>query len=211
MDGVLILRAARVVTIVVLAAAIPAGCSLEGPGDGPRIPVPVIRDAGIPWQAAPIRLPDDQLGAAIRACQANQSLPVGAQVVLVDARGGSRAIILYTTPGPTTGDCVVDRDLGGFQPRSSSATTALPVPSIGPDEILSGGVGTGSGDAPMADYSMVSGRIGANVAAVQVLVAGRPILASTGNGWFSAWWPGSDPVTAMIAIGADGVPLPSPS
>jgi hypothetical protein len=46
------------------------------------------------------------------------------------------------------------------------------------------------------------------VAAVQIVVAGRPIAATVGNGWFSAWWPTGDPIAQLTAIGIDGRPLP---
>jgi hypothetical protein len=195
-----------------VAAGLAAACGAEGPVETPPvIPIPQVRDAGIPWQAEPIRLPDDQLAAAIRACQANQMIPLGAQIVLVDARGRGRATVLYTAPGPTSGDCVVEREDGGFHPRSGSAITGDPIGVVGPNDVQSDGVGVEGGQTinglSAPPISSLSGRVGANVVAVQLVVAGRPILASTGNGWFAAWWPSADPPTGTIPIGADGRPL----
>ena len=207
-------RAASLLALLTLGIA--AACGADGPTDAPpAILVPLIRDAGVPWQPEPIRLPDDQLAAAIRACQANQMLPAGAQVVLVDARGRGRVMVLFTAPGPTSGDCVVERDSDTFHPRSGSAMTGDPIGVVGPNDVVSNGVGSEGGEtfngltAPA--ISSVSGRVGVNVAAVQLVVAGRPILATTGNGWFAAWWPSADRPTRTIPIGADGVPLPTAS
>ena len=199
---------------VLLVAGLATACGADAPSDPqPAIPVPPLRDASVPWQPAPIRLPDDQLAAAIRACQGNQMIPAGGQIVLVDARGRGRAMVLFTAPGPTSGDCTVELDSNGFHPRSGSAMTGDPVEVVGPNDVQTNGLGTEGGEtlngltAPA--ISSLTGRVGSNVAAVQLIVAGQPILATTGNGWFAAWWPSADAPTRTIAIGRDGVPLPS--
>ena len=56
--------------------------------------------------------------------------------------------------------------------------------------------------------SSVSGRAGANVAAVDiVLVPGTHVWATLANGWFAAWWPTGDGIMKVQPFDAIGTPL----
>ena len=55
-------------------------------------------------------------------------------------------------------------------------------------------------------YTLVEGQVAAGVTAVTLLrTDGRHIQASTGNGWFVAWWPGDLNTTSALVTTATGV------
>jgi hypothetical protein len=195
-----------VLIAIALAAAFVAGCDSSQPVDAG----PVIGDPSVAWQAQPFRLAEPVLAAAIASCRPMQ-LPAQARPVLVDARGADWATIVYESiDRKTQASCSTRRSGDGTWLASGgsagSGDEAPPVPAAGVVE--QNGVQTEGGDTlnglTAATRSIAVGRVGANVAGVQLVVAGRPITATVGNGWFSAWWPTGDIVTQWTAIGADG-------
>jgi hypothetical protein len=190
-----------------------AGCdSTEAPGER----VLPIRDPSVPWQAEPFAVAAPVLAAAIASCQQG-GIPAEARPVLADARGQDRIVVLFESADrKTNASCSTLRSSDGTWQSTSSGVTqeseARPLPAAGRVEMPS--VGTEGGDTinglTALTRTMAIGRAGAGVAGVQFIVAGRPIAASVGNGWFAAWWPTGDPVTQLTALGADGQPLPSP-
>jgi hypothetical protein len=70
-----------------------------------------------------------------------------------------------------------------------------PVPPAGQVEV------TGWANSPADPYTVIYGRVGAGVSAVQFPLAdGTTVQATVSDGWFAAWWPGSEKVdTASLA------------
>jgi hypothetical protein len=206
-------RSAVPAVIGIVLFLVVAGCAGDPEPDDPS-GVP-IRDPNVAWQPTPFRLADPVLAGAVAACRGFGKFPAGGQPVLVDARGGGRITVLFVAPNNTTGSCsVAANSSGSFTVRSAGMSSGtLAAPALGPNAIEDGGITTEGGESmnglTAPAYSTLSGRVGSAVTGVELEVAGRPITATVGNGWFSAWWPTGDAPTRMIAIGADGQPLPS--
>ena len=53
--------------------------------------------------------------------------------------------------------------------------------------------------------SQITGRTGAGVVAVRILLSdGTEVLATTSNGWFYAWWPGDATAASLSGDDATG-------
>lgn len=151
-----------------------------------------------PWHREPLRPPAAVIAAADRTCRLNEPpmfppmLPLGVELVAIDARGGGRL--------PTTfaGDDAVAfcgfltiADNGTLSGSLSGSQTGFTEPVLGPGRLLGWG-GTGSGlEATGADaWCSFTGRAGPGVARVviEAQVAG-PVTATLQSGWYVAWWP----------------------
>lgn len=199
--------------VAALAAVAFAGCeSTQGPAER----VLTIRDPSVPWQAEPFAVAEPVLGAAIASCLQG-GIPAQARPVLADARGLDRIIVLFESADrKTNGSCSTLRSTDGtWQSMSSGVAQSSEVPPLPPaGQLGMPGVSSEGGDTMNGltgpDLTMVIGRAGTGVFGVQLVVAGRSIAASVGNGWFVAWWPSRDPVMQLTALGADGQPLRAP-
>ena len=199
--------------VAALIAVALAGCDSTGT-PGPHV-LP-IRDPSIPWQAEPFAVAAPLLAAAIASCQQG-GIPAEARPVLADARGEDRIVVVFESADrKTNGSCLtLHSSAGTWQSTSSGVmrgSEAPPLPAAGRIEMPS--IGTEGGETINGLTGLTRttaiGRAGTGVAGVQLIVAGRPVAASIGNGWFAAWWPTGDRVLQLTALGADGQPLPSP-
>jgi len=169
--------------------------SAEAPAGGPQ-PVGTMAQLLGPWSRTPYGL-DPVLAAAVdQACRSNlDTVPFGIPLLGFDARGEGFAQVFYADP---TGDFAICNGIaimhnepptgmgGGSIGRSDQITAVL-----GPFELLQ--VDSSSEGRPVT-RSFVSGRAGAGIAGVRIVLPGqRPVVASFANQWFGAWFPGPWP------------------
>jgi hypothetical protein len=195
----------RWVGLTFLCALVAASC-----GEAEIVPLP-IHDLSEPWQAQPFAIDQAIVIAAEQECRdGNVGIaPPGAQLVLVDARGGNRLTLVFV--GATAnGQCFLKRDPAGrFTPDGGEGEgRSEPWPVLGPNEVTSNGVGSGDGppdaNGAITATSHILGQAGAGVASAEVVLpSGMTILASLNRGWFAAWWPGADSNAAVTVRGYD--------
>ena len=136
------------------------------------------------WTASPTAPLPGQLSAAEQDCGAAAGTPV-----LTDTRGPYTASIYADGSTCVGGNGIEIRSSrGGGQPPSVPAGT-----------VQLGGVGQSDSDGHA--LTMVDGPIGAGVTGVTIARSdGSSVRATVANGWYLAWWPGTErAVTARVA------------
>jgi hypothetical protein len=167
-----------------------------GEADISQAPTP-IPDLSAPWQAQPFAVDPAIIAAAELLCRDPTTLvvPAGTPLVLVDARGGNRLLLLFAGPGKS-GECMVTRDrTGRLMPDGGGSSIGDIERALGPNEMVFHGAATQSASAganePNLPMSYATGRVGAGIQAVEiVLPSGDSMRASLDRGLFAAWWPG---------------------
>jgi len=141
------------------------------------------------WTATPTAPQPGQLGTAQQHCGAAAGTPV-----LTDTRGPYTASIY--ADGST---CVQGNGITISSSGPGGAPAGIPAGSI---ELN----GAGESDSDGHALTMVDGPVGAGVIAVRITRSdGRTVRATVHNGWYLAWWPGTQrAVTAEIA-GSNGI------
>jgi hypothetical protein len=131
------------------------------------------------------------------------TVPGGATPVLTDSRGPF-TFVIYAGNG-FIATCATGP---GFESVSASQGTNVGVAPAG-QVVLSSQHLTTRGGHP---YTLVEGHAGAGVTGTTLLLDdGTKVTASLANGWFAAWWPGSQDVTAAEVTTSSGTktqPLP---
>jgi hypothetical protein len=133
--------------------------------------------------------------------------PVLPIVVRIDA--GADSALLLAGSNPTSGGlmyvwpCRVQRLPSGNVPPPPWSPSTFPAPQ---DPTLSLDQASKSGNRP--DDRMVAGRVGPNVARVEVALAdGTKATTAVSNGYYLGWWRGTDAdpvrITALDASGKD--------
>jgi len=155
------------------------------------------------WTPSPTT-PTDAQAAGEAACKApfaphpTPALPL----VLTDVRGPFTVAIeadanttIYCWKGPSFA--------GGFVTLKGTKAPRTP-PSPGAIEVgVLGGHNSPPGGQP---FALVAGRAGAGVSAIVLtLDDGTPVRATTANGWFAAWWPGSQHLARAEVTSTTGV------
>ena len=199
-------------TIVTVGAVL--AISLVGLGTGPP-------RAFAGWSATPTAPRGDQARNAREACMSR--LPTSAHIehaqdtasgrhepwpipdipaggwhtILIDSRGPYTMILLVAAHGAAEMSC-----FSGHQPMQASLSgsfathTPSPVPA-GHISIVSSGSRTTPPDEGSQHFSQLVGRTGPRVTRVTLrLRNGTRVTASIANGWFLAWWPGTQGGTA---------------
>ena len=123
----------------------------------------------------------------------------GWRTVLIDTRGPYTMIVLEQGNGRATSTC-----FAGHHGEISDGTAIRDAGSPPPAPVPRGHIAYGSSGStttPRAEgahsFSYVVGRTGAGVRGVAVrLNDGTRVTATTANGWFLAWWPGSHGIRA---------------
>ena len=119
----------------------------------------------------------------------------GWHAVVVDTRGPYTMILFTAARGAAELSCFSGRQpvsLGG-----SFATHSPPPVPAGHVAIVSSGTTTTPPAEGSHHFSQVVGRTGAGVTGVTLtLRSGTRVTASLANGWFLAWWPGTQRGTA---------------
>jgi hypothetical protein len=186
------------------------------------------------WSAAPTLPSSTQSAAAQSACQAQLAATaglsgsptaVGWNPVITDVRGPF-SVVIYQDGGANatcfTGPTFTvvsrssgSRNVGGEAFMSSSRTESgeLGAASSGSTMVN----GSESSDIPHMSvthldssidgpYTLVEGQIVSGVTNVTLVRSdGSDVQASSGNGWFVAWWPGSQDVTSAQITTPSGV------
>jgi hypothetical protein len=136
------------------------------------------------WTATPTAPQPGQLAAAEQDCGSGAGTPV-----LTDTRGPYTASIY--ADGST---CVEGNGITISSNRDGGGT---PTPAAGAIELN----GAGESDSDGHALTMVDGATGAGVRAVTITRSdGSSVQATVKNGWYLAWWPGSErAVTAQVA------------
>ena len=161
-----------------------------------------------PWQAGALPLGDPQIAVVSDACataarehlgEAEANLPT----TLVDARGAGVATAILSDD-PRAIECLARIDgsgaahVDGVIRLAQSATgpaenSTIAITSLLAEDDVEGG------------RTLTIGRVGSNAARVEITLGdGSTVVATTADGWFSAWWPGQPRVTAIRAVDAGG-------
>ncbi len=128
----------------------------------------------------------------------------GWQMVLVDTRGPYTTVVSEVDHGRAVSTCFVDRR---GEASAGSAIGVRPPAAVPAEEVAfaSSGSTTTPPDEGSRQFSMVVGRTGAGVTGVRLrLNDGTRVTASSANGWFLAWWPGSHGLSATEVTTARG-------
>jgi hypothetical protein len=139
------------------------------------------------WTAKPTAPRPGQLAAAAQGCAAGAGTPL-----LTDTRGP------YTATIYANGSTCIQGN--GMTISSGGQGGAASVPSV---QIQLNGVG--ESDADGHALTMVDGRVGSGVTAVTITRSdGTSVQATVKNGWYLAWWPGSEHATTAKVTSATG-------
>jgi hypothetical protein len=143
------------------------------------------------WTAYPAALSTGQSSAAARQCQRwAEEPPIQARTqVVLSERRGDIGLALLTGPNGLLVACELSLDGSGEAQGGSSEVYLTQAPE--PDQILSdGGSGFSENDGEPI-FRVVSGRVGVDVTGVVVHTEEQgDVIATTRNGYFTAWWPG---------------------
>jgi hypothetical protein len=140
------------------------------------------------WRASPTAPLPGELAAAAQHCAAGAGTPV-----LSDTRGPYTASIY--TDGTT---CLHGN---GITINSSSAGGGKPSIPAGTIELR----GAGEADSAGHALTMVDGSIGAGVTGVTITRSdGTSVQATVKNGWYLAWWPGTQRAVTADVTSASG-------
>jgi hypothetical protein len=170
---------------------------------------PQIHDLAEPWQAAPFLVDPTIVAAAERVCRDPDPgmLPDPTmQLVLADTRGGNFAYLMFAN-GINDGECSVERQAdGSFIARGGGGSMGGLRAALPANGLEFGGTGSQSGSGgpgqPEDTKSYTTGRVGAAIATVEVVLSdGSSLRATVANGWFAAWWPTA--ATANLVRGYD--------
>jgi hypothetical protein len=136
------------------------------------------------WTASPTAPLPGQLAAAQQHCSTGSGMPV-----LTDTRGPYTASIYADGSTCVDGNGVEISAGGGGGATSSIAAGAVELN------------GAGESDSDGHALTMVDGPIGAGVTGVTITRSdGSSVQATVKNGWYVAWWPGTErAVTAQVA------------
>jgi hypothetical protein len=153
------------------------------------------------WSARPTAASTATGEAACAAAFAPQA-PPSAPVVLTDVRGPWTLAI--AADGSTTVSCWTGPSVAGGFVTDAGSQAPLVTPPAGQVELaVAAGHQTPDGGAP---YQLVTGRAGAGVSAIALVLAnGTQVQATTANGWFAAWWPGTENATTAEVTTTTGV------
>jgi hypothetical protein len=186
---------ARRPVALVLVAVLVAACGETEPAPSDEV---TSHDLAEPYQVQPFAIDPGLIAVAERLCRDPQMamVPVGAQLVVVDARGENRLLLLFGGPG-SDAQCFLRRERNGeLRSEGGGSGSGDVEPVLGRNELRDRGGGSqssidGAGNETTQSYAI--GRIGVNVARVELVLGdGVVITASANRGWFGAWWPGSE-------------------
>jgi hypothetical protein len=140
------------------------------------------------WTASPTAPLRGQLAAAQQHCGTGAGTPV-----LSDTRGPYTASIYADGSTCVEGNGITIGSGGGGSGRSSTPTGTVELN------------GTGESDSDGHALTMVDGPIGAGVTGVTIARSdGTSVQATVKNGWYLAWWPGTEHATTARVASASG-------
>ncbi|MGO9299639.1 MAG: hypothetical protein ACLP1E_11400 [Acidimicrobiales bacterium] len=176
------------------------------------------------WTASPTPAVSGQTATASSNCQAqlvalpNTPPASGWSAVTTDLRG-PYSLVIYQDGGATasclTGPSLTAVSISDGDAQFGSVAGSGNEAGGGSSSTMIGTSGSGSiehisvahmASASQGAYTLVEGQIASDVTAVTLVrTDGVDIQASTGNGWFLAWWPGPQDVTSAEVTTPSGV------
>ncbi len=146
------------------------------------------------WSASPTAPLRGQLAAAQQHCSTDSGTPV-----LTDTRGPYTASI--DADGST---CVDGNGIEISAGRGGGTTSRIPAGTVQLN-------GAGESDSDGHALTMVDGPVGSGVTGVTITPSGgSSVHATVNNGWYLAWWPGTERAVAA-QVQARAAPAHSPS
>lgn len=157
------------------------------------------------WTPSPTSPSNGQLASAEATCRARLAAnpgPVmgsvaGLPVRLTDTRGPFTFAVLANDRASAS--CISGPSFTSISGSASTAPVDLPAGHV---TLSTEHLTTRNGQA----YAFAEGRTGSGVTATTLMLDDRTrVKATTANGWFVAWWPGTHEVTAAEVTTANGV------
>jgi hypothetical protein len=135
------------------------------------------------WTAKPTKPTPGQLAAAGTACQHSQTSVSGLPLALADTRGPFTFSVYADSQ--STISCIQGPSFVALSQSQASSPVNVPANRV----LLSS---MHRSDRGGHAFGFAYGRTGAGVSAVTLVLGdGTRVQASVANGWFVAWWPGS--------------------
>lgn len=135
------------------------------------------------WTAKPTKAAPGQLAAASAACRQSQSSVAGVPLALADTRGPFTFSVYANSE--STISCIQGPSFVALSQSQSSNPVNVPADQV---QLAS----AHRSDRGNRAFGFAYGRTGTDVSAVTlVLDDGTSVQATVANGWFIAWWPGS--------------------
>ena len=176
------------------------------------------------WTASPTPAVSGQTATASSNCQTQLAAlrntpPAGGwSAVTTDIRG-PYSLVIYQDGGATatclTGPSLTAVSSSDGDAQSGSVASSGSEAGGGSSSTMIGTSGSGSiehllvahmASASQGAYTLVEGQVASDVTAVTLVRSdGVDVQASTGNGWFLAWWPGPQDVTSAEITTPSGV------
>jgi hypothetical protein len=148
------------------------------------------------WSAKPTLPAPGQLAGARTSCEQSQSPIAGLPLQLSDTRGPFTFSIYADST--TSATCIKGPSFTVVSGSMSSYPVTVPAGHILMDS-------SHATDRAGAAYSVAEGRTGSDVTGVTLtLDDGTTVQATVGNGWFVAWWPGSQVVKSAELATSSG-------
>lgn len=159
------------------------------------------------WSATPTPPASGQLTSAVSGCQGaiaqvppnvNKAVNPSSLIPEVTDVRGPFTVTVFGQQGQDELVCLASLD------NASLRWMGPPSAPVGPGVIAVDRVSYGARDGQ--SYSLAVGRTGAGVTGVTLSLGdGSQVTATTGNGVFVAWWPGSHSITSAAVVTATGV------
>jgi hypothetical protein len=147
------------------------------------------------WKATPTKAPPGQIGAAARACTAQQPI-AGMPLVLSDVRGPFTFQVYANDQMSAT--CINGPNVSVVRAVGSSQAVSVPAGQV---QLNGGHSEVADGDA----FGFSEGRTGTGVTAVTLdLTDGSTVNATVANGWYVAWWPSAAELKSATVTSASG-------
>jgi hypothetical protein len=147
------------------------------------------------WKATPTKAPPGQIGAAARACTAQQPV-AGMPLVLSDVRGPFTFQVYANDQMSAT--CINGPNVSVVRALGSSQAASVPAGQV---QLNGGHSGAADGEA----FGFSEGRTGTGVTAVALhLTDGSTVNATVANGWYVAWWPSAAELKSATVTSVSG-------
>jgi hypothetical protein len=188
------------------------------------------------WASAPTSAPDTQISAARTACAAQvagrRAGPGFSQPVLSDTRGPFTVLIFQK--GAASTSCITGPDFTAVTTSAGDSASGAVTgaygsagPTAGPTGLAVVGLAaphagaTRPGTVNLAGtqlrtpggqpYALAEGHVGTGVTGVTLVLSdGTRVTATTANGWFAAWWPGTHDAMSAEVTTAGHAPTTQP-
>jgi len=135
------------------------------------------------WPPKPTKAAPGQLAEATAACQRSQSTVAGVPLAIADTRGPFTFSVYANSE--STISCIQGPSFVALSQSQSSSPVNVPADQV---QLASAHRADRNGQA----FGFAYGRTGTGVSAVTLVLDDRTeVQASVANGWFIAWWPGS--------------------